>query len=225
MNSNILSEFKKLEVTSTHEKCFLGQNGEELHFYQNEIKRLDPNRSDLWFIAGERLNYISYHELYKVLGYKKMREYLEDSQDLLNVRKSSCYNYMKAVTTFKKRITYFINANLALDNYEVLMNAGLYTKLILLEKAFKLKCSRTVSRQNVFDKFLSSSYMEFLYYIYPEKEKEAIFKNKCKPWERKIKAGLKRTGLVKLIPYYPGEINRAIILDTVLNVSKEFANV
>lgn len=197
-------------------------NHQKLLDTQDEIRRIDPLRSDLSLYVAERLDFIKGNNLFEVLGYKSMTEYLLDSQKLFGIRRSSCYNYLKAYKVIKKYEPFFIQAGLGLgDNRADLIAKGLYTKSLLLEKAMFVKCSDEVSAQDVFDHFLSLSYQEFLYYLYPKKAKEAEWKSKLEGWNKQIRQEFNRTGLVRLINYVPDESIRERIRDIVLNVSKE----
>ncbi|MDA3823275.1 MAG: hypothetical protein PF450_11800, partial [Bacteroidales bacterium] len=181
-----------------------------------------PNSTVLPYVVGEGMEYINANRLYFILGYSSMATYKLDSMELFRIRRSTFYNYIKAFKTYRKHEIHFILANLGLaDNRKALAEKGLYTKLLLLDKAFSLKCSDSVSREKVFEYLLNLSFPEFLYYIYPQKKQEVIWKNKLEVWNRQIRSEFKRTGKVMTINYVPAPGVRERIRDVILKVSKE----
>lgn len=200
----------------------IGENERQLLDFQMEIKRSDPNRTDLPYLVGERMEYIDSNHLYSILDYPTMTAYLLDSMQLFGIRRSTCYNYIKAYKTYRKNEALFIQAGLGIaDNRKALAEAGLYTKLLLLDKANSIKCSDSVSREKVFEYFLNLSYQEFFYYIYPQKKWEVIWKKKLEAWNKQIRTEFKRTGQIRIISFFPDTGERERILDVILKVSKE----
>jgi hypothetical protein len=194
---------------------------EELNQREEQIRKADPDQSDLPYYIGERLEAITrFKPLLEATGCETEKDYMQQSMERLGFLKSTAYNYRKYYRTYRKYKKYI---DMYGDDFHI--NKGYLAKMLLLDRAVTKKSKNQDSpdpTNEVIEHFINDSYREFRYYVYPELQREDIWKKKYQVWKKKIVGLRKHYSEIYFIYYKPSEqIDELSLLNLLISIGKE----
>ncbi|MBT3182293.1 MAG: hypothetical protein HN337_07300 [Deltaproteobacteria bacterium] len=191
---------------------------EDLAQIENEIRKADPDQTDIPYFVGRRLSAITNNQdLLSAAGVTTAMEYMEQTMERIGLLKSTAYNYRSYYRMYQKHKS-------AIKAYcgEEDIRQGYLAKVLLLDKAIAKRCTGTDgdTMEEVIQHLVNDSYREFKYYATPELEREDTWKRKLKVWMKKIRASAKLGLQIHLIVYTPSEIyTEEFFSQTILDVA------
>lgn len=162
-----------------------------LDFLEAQIDSLYRENRD-WVYIGCRLAFIVGHQaLLEAAGCVSESEYMRQSMARLGMSIDMAEKYLKAFRTYRNYEHYFIHFGYGLgSNVEALEEKKLFSKLLILNKAFAIKCSPLnpqASHEEVFRHFLDDSLREFRDYIDPDSSENENLRQRMKDYREVLK--------------------------------------
>lgn len=175
----------------THLSVLRSEAEKLLAFLEVQIDALFRENRD-WVYIGSRLAFIVGHSLLlEAAGCVSELDYMRQAMARFGMSSDMAKKYLKSFRTYRNYESFFIYSNYDLGfNAKALEEKKLFSKMLLLDKAFGIKCNSLnpqASPDEVFRHFLDDSLRDFRNYINPEEKENADFREKMRDYRHVIK--------------------------------------
>ena len=188
-----------------------------LAYLESQIDMLYSENRD-WVYIGSRLAFIvGHHVLLEAAGCVSELDYIRKAMSRLGMSSDMAKKYLKAFRAYRNYEHLFVAYNYDLGwNAEALEDKKLFSKLLILDKAFGVKCNPlnpSASHDEVFRHFLDDSLRDFRNFIDPDSKANDELRMKMQDYRQVLKEQFQMYEQVHLLTIPSGlDIDRAWLI-------------